>query len=76
MVWEFLETPSAAILMSVLLGMGIAVLFRPMCKDGVCTVVHGPRPDMLRNNVYPFGNKCYLYNTRATECTADALNTT
>jgi hypothetical protein len=72
---DALNNPAAAIAMSFILGLGLAIMFRPMCKDGVCKVVHGPKPASMNGHVYPFGDKCYLYSTRAVECGPEAVAT-
>lgn len=72
---DILNTPTAAILMSFILGLGIAIMFRPMCKDGICKIEHGPKASSMNGNVYPFGNKCYLYTSRAVECIPNAVLT-
>ena len=53
---------------SLILGFGIAALFRPVCKGPDCVVVRGPPVKDIRNAVYQFGSKCVEFKTVAQEC--------
>lgn len=68
-----LKNPVAATVFSIILGLGIATMFRQMCKDGVCEIVRGPSPQTLDGKIYQFGNKCHLYKVQVTECNANAI---
>ena len=70
----FMKNPSALMLMSFILGLGVAIMFRPVCKDGACKIVHGPTPAAMNGNVYQFGDKCYLYSSSAVPCTGAAID--
>lgn len=68
-----LKNPAVATIFSIVLGLGIASMFRPLCKDGVCEIIRGPSPQSLAGNVYQFGTKCYLYESHAVECASNAI---
>ncbi|MFM8473615.1 MAG: hypothetical protein ACKOBV_08860, partial [Candidatus Kapaibacterium sp.] len=58
--------------MSVLLGFGLASLFRTVCKDNNCVVFHAPPLDDFKDNVYKNKDKCVKYVPVATKCSLNA----
>jgi hypothetical protein len=46
---------------SVLLGFGLASLFRQVCKDDTCRVIKGPNIKDMEKNIYKIEEKCYKY---------------
>ena len=62
-----------AILISILLGLGLAALFRKACSDGRCVVVQGPDPREVSKNVYKVAEDCYTYTPYVAPCTDDAV---
>jgi hypothetical protein len=71
---KFVHTKSGKILMSVILGFGLATLFRTVCKDKNCIVFKAPPMDEIDDKVYKFEGKCYKYKTTATKCDANKKN--
>ena len=65
---KFVHTETGKIIMSVLLGFGLASLFRTVCKDKDCLIFHAPPLDNFKDKIYKTGNKCYKYNPFATKC--------
>ena len=49
------------IFMSVLLGLGLATLFRKVCNDRSCLVFHAPHINKIKGQVFDFDGKCYSY---------------
>ena len=48
---KFLHTKSGKIFMSLLLGFGLASLFRKMCKDRNCIIFNAPPLDQFNENI-------------------------
>ena len=46
-------------LISILLGLGLATLFRKVCKGRNCLVFQAPKIDKIENQVFEFDDKCY-----------------
>ena len=69
---KFVHTQTGQIIMSVILGFGLASLFRTVCKDKDCLIFHAPPLDKFEDKIYKNGGKCYKYSPVATKCTADA----
>lgn len=55
-------------MISTILGLGIATLFRKVCKDRSCLVFHAPPIDKIRGQIFKFNNKCYNFKESATTC--------
>lgn len=56
------------IFISVLLGLGLATLFRKVCKNRDCIVFHAPDINKIRGQVFKFENKCYTFKEKITKC--------
>lgn len=62
------EVPSIAVLISFVLGVGLAAMFRPVCKGPECVVIRGPPVQDIRDAVYQFGAKCVEFKPKTVEC--------
>ena len=69
---RFVHTETGKIIMSILLGFGLASLFRTVCKDKDCIIFHAPPLDKFKDKIYKNGDKCYKYTPVATKCNANA----
>lgn len=65
---KLLNTESGRILVSVLLGLGLAALFRKACVDSNCLVIRGPDPQEVQKYHYKVNDTCYKYTHVITEC--------
>ena len=55
-------------IISIIVGLGIAALFRKVCNDRDCIIIKGPPIENVINKVYGFYGKCYKYKTKSTSC--------
>lgn len=55
-------------LISILLGLGLATLFRKVCNDRNCLVFKGPEMSEIDEKIYKFDDKCYKYKPSAKTC--------
>lgn len=55
-------------IISVILGLGLATLFRKVCSDRSCIVIKGPPVKEIENKVFSLDTKCYKYKSKATSC--------
>jgi hypothetical protein len=55
-------------LISIVLGLGLATLFRKVCTDKSCIVFNGPVISDVNDKIYKFGEKCYQYHVSPTTC--------
>ena len=58
---KFVHTERGKYIMSVLLGFGLASLFRTICKDRNCLIFHAPPLDDFKDKIYKSNNKCFKY---------------
>jgi hypothetical protein len=65
---KFVHTKTGKYVMSILLGFGLASLFRAACKGKNCLVFHAPSLDEIEGKIYRNGDKCYKYTPTATKC--------
>uniref|UniRef100_A0A6C0D3J4 Uncharacterized protein n=1 Tax=viral metagenome TaxID=1070528 RepID=A0A6C0D3J4_9ZZZZ len=65
---RLLNTPVGRNIISILLGIGLATLFRRACTDKNCTVFNGPVISEIEGKVYKHGEKCYKYSTVSEKC--------
>jgi len=63
-----LDTRAGCIIISVILGLGLAALFRQACKDKQCIVIKGPNIEEVSKYYYKINEDCYKYTPVATEC--------
>lgn len=67
-VMRMLHTDNGKYAISFLLGMGLASLFRKVCKDRNCLVFKAPPLDEVTKNTYTYGDKCYTFKETLTKC--------
>ena len=73
---KFVHTETGRILMSVILGLGLASLFRTVCEGNRCTVFRAPPLEDLKDKVYQNKNGCVKYTPVATTCSLNAKTVT
>tara|TARA_B110000858_G_C17715515_1_gene432687 strand:+ start:781 stop:1023 length:243 start_codon:yes stop_codon:yes gene_type:complete len=65
---RLLHTPLGKIFISILLGLGMATLFRKVCNDKNCISFNGPVLGDIDGKIYQYGEQCYTYDYSATPC--------
>jgi hypothetical protein len=63
-----MKKPSGKIIMSILLGFGLATLFRSVCNDESCTEYVAVQPKEIKNKIIKNNGRCYTYNMETTQC--------
>ncbi len=56
------------IVISIILGLGLATLFRRVCKERNCLVFHAPQLNKIKGQVFKFKNKCYQFEEEIEKC--------
>ena len=67
-ITELFKSKQGKIIISIILGLGLASLFRQVCKGSQCIIVKGPRSDEIKNNFYKIDDDCYKYSQSVVEC--------
>lgn len=68
MLGNIMNDPMGRIIISALLGLGLASIFRKVCSGSSCVVVHGPHLDDTKKYFYKIDEDCYKYTPYATQC--------
>ena len=69
---NILSTRTGQIRISIILGLGLAALFKKSCEGGKCIVFHAPPKDITKK-VYKQDSKCMKFKSEATKCDKDAI---
>ena len=64
---KVMDSKFGSIVISILLGVGLAALFRTACKDGKCIVIESPPKEDMKY-YYKLDDSCYKYNAVPTKC--------
>ena len=70
---SILDNRTGQIIVSIILGLGLASLFRRVCSGRNCIVIKGPQPKKLNNQIYKYDNSCYRYKAVQTKCKKDNI---
>ena len=70
---KFLKSKSGVFILSVVLGLGLACIFRQACNGRNCIVYKAPKPSDVKNSIYSHDEKCYKYESVTTDCTENAI---
>jgi hypothetical protein len=65
---KFLYSTNGKILISIILGIGLASLFRKVCSKRNCIVFEAPSLEELKDQVYKYNDKCVKINSSAIKC--------
>ena len=65
---RLLNTPLGKFFISLLLGLGIATLFRKVCKDKNCIKFSGPVIQNIEGKIFKQADKCYSYKLQTEKC--------
>ena len=68
MIKRLKDNYTGKFIISIILGLGIAALFRKVCNDRDCIVIKGPDIKETEKNIFAFDGKCYKYKAKATRC--------
>jgi len=53
---------------SVILGIGLATLFRKACNSRNCLVFYAPPIEKINKQIFKYNDKCYTFKSNATSC--------
>lgn len=65
---KFINSPKGKYILSILLGLGLATLFRKACNSRNCLVFKAPDLDKINNKIFNHNNKCYEFHEESTSC--------
>ena len=65
---KLLYGPYSKYVIAILLGFGLATLFRASCKGNNCVVYKAAPMKKINGKIYKFGDECYTFKPEATQC--------
>lgn len=65
---RMLHTPIGIAFISILLGLGLATLFRKVCTDKSCITFNGPIISEVEGKTFKHDEKCYKYDVYSAKC--------
>lgn len=65
---RLLHTELGQAFISILLGLGLASLFRKACTDKNCLRFNGPIIDDIEGKIFKHNDKCYKYAPNSAKC--------
>lgn len=65
---RLLNSKYSKYIISFIIGLGLATLFRKACTKKNCLVFKAPSPKLLEDKQYEFNDKCYTYEKHAVSC--------
>ena len=68
---RLLHTDNGRYAISFILGIGLASLFRKICKDRNCLVFKAPPLEEVTKITYTYNDTCYTFKERLTKCNPD-----
>lgn len=68
---KLLHTDNGRYAISFILGIGLASLFRKVCKDRNCLVFQAAPLSEVTKNTYEHGDKCYTFKEKTVKCNPD-----
>ena len=67
-----LKTRTGKLLIAVILGVGLATLFRRSCEGKGCHQFKAPNPEEVKRTTYSHGGFCYKFTPVTKPCTTKA----
>jgi hypothetical protein len=67
MLSNILENQTGKLLISIILGLGLATFFRKVCKDN-CIIMRGPDKNELNKFFYKYDSNCFKYTPYEVTC--------
>jgi len=65
---RMLNTPLGQFLISVIMGLGLATMFRRVCDSKNCILFNGPVISEIDGKIYKYDEYCYKYDLNAVKC--------
>ena len=65
---RLINTPIGQVLLSIILGLGLATMFRHVCHGKNCISFNGPVISEINGKIYKFGENCYEYKIKHEKC--------
>lgn len=68
MISKILKSDIGRFIISAILGLGLASLFRRACIGDNCVIIKSPPNNNIQNKTFKYGNKCVKYTPKIHKC--------
>jgi hypothetical protein len=65
---RLIHTKLGKVIMSIILGFGLATLFRSVCKGKNCLILEAPPMEEIKEKIFRHHDKCYKFTPIVTKC--------
>lgn len=65
---KLLHTKYGQIMISIILGFGLASIFRKACTDRKCMTFKAPTVQKINDTKYKYNNKCFTFKENIVKC--------
>jgi hypothetical protein len=65
---KFVHSTTGKYIMSIIMGLGLATLFRQVCKGAKCRTISAPPLEDLDDQIYKINGECYNYEKNPVKC--------
>ena len=75
-VFSVLDSETGQIMLSIILGLGLAAIFQRVCNEEKCMIYKSPDENQILGRVFSQNGKCFKYEKQIVVCTGAAANNT
>lgn len=68
MISDILNSKMGQIIISIILGLGLATIFKKVCKDDNCIIIKSPNIKDIEKYYYKINDDCFRYTPYVTKC--------
>lgn len=68
---ELINSKQGKYIFSIILGLGLASIFRKACTSRNCLVFKAPSINNIEEKIFGHNDKCYKFNTNSTSCSLE-----
>ena len=65
---DLIDSGFGSVIVSGVLGLGLAALFQKACKDNNCIIIKGPPYKDIKDKIYIHDGKCIVYKPESSSC--------
>ena len=68
---KIINSSQGRIVMSIILGLGLATLFKRACKGNNCVIFEKAAEEDVDDKTFKYGDKCYKFKMESSGCATD-----
>ena len=65
---NIINSDRGKLVFSILLGIGLATLFRKSCDSNKCLIFKAPNLNEIKNKIFSYNDKCYTFKEKSVSC--------